>query len=80
MKLFPVINNINQRPYSGENSLLGASQMGHTKSSGKDSKSTPGAMPLSGTPSAGSYIHPQILQTYFFIIQFLKLSLYKVNN
>lgn len=71
-------NKYNKLTYSGLNSLFGASHMGHTKESGKDSKSVPGAILSSGTPSAGSYIHPQTLQTYFFIIKII-LILYSLT-
>ena len=44
-------------------------QTGQTQSSGISSKGVPGAMPPSGSPTAGSYSYPQISQTNFFIIQ-----------
>jgi len=36
------------------NSSLPTPQMGQTQSSGKSSKAVPGAIPLSGSPTAGS--------------------------
>ena len=40
---------------STEKSSLPTPQMGHTQSSGMSSKAVPGAMPLSGSPTSGSY-------------------------
>jgi len=37
------------------NMSLPALQSGHTQSSGRSSKTVPGAMPFSGSPCAGSY-------------------------
>ena len=41
---------------------------GQVQSSGMSSKAVPGAMPPSGSPSAGSYMYPQMMQTYLSII------------
>jgi hypothetical protein len=41
-------------------------QTGQTQSSGISSKGVPAAMPLSGSPVSGLYIHPQIKHLYFF--------------
>ena len=42
-------------------------QAGHVQLSGMSSKAVPGAIPFSGSPSAGSYMYPQMIQTYFSI-------------
>ena len=55
---------------TGLNSSLPTPQSGHTQSSGMSSKAVPGAMPLSGSPTAGSYTHPHTSHTYFFIMFF----------
>ena len=52
---------------TGEKSSFPTPQTGHTQSAGMSSKAVPGAIPLSGSPAAGSYSYPQMLQTYFFI-------------
>ena len=41
--------------YSFENSSLPTPQVGQTQSSGRSSNAVPGAMPLSGSPTSGSY-------------------------
>ena len=41
--------------YSSVNSSLPNPHTGHTQSAGKSSKAVPGAIPLSGSPTAGSY-------------------------
>ena len=46
-----------------ENSSFPTPQRGHSKSSGSSSKGVPGAMPASGSPSAGLYSQPQTSQT-----------------
>ena len=40
---------------SGEKSSLPTPQIGHTQSSGMSSNAVPGAIPLSGSPTSGSY-------------------------
>lgn len=51
---------------------LPAPHTGQTKSSGRSSHFVPGAMPLSGSPTASSYSQPQISHTYFiFLSSFL---------
>ena len=61
---------------TGENSSLPTPQSGHTQSSGMSSKAVPGAMPPSGSPTAGSYTQPHTSHTYFFIMfLFLRLIL-----
>ena len=54
--------------FSGNHALLNMSlptpQTGHTQSSGRFSKAVPGAIPLSGSPTAGSYSYPHASQTY----------------
>ena len=52
---------------TGEKSSLPAPQIGHTQSSGRSSNAVPGAIPLSGSPSAGSYTYPQGPHSYFCI-------------
>ena len=47
-------------------------QRGHDQSSGIASNGVPGAIPLSGSPTAGSYIQLQTVHTYFFIFLFFK--------
>ena len=42
-------------------------QAGHVQLSGMSSNAVPGAIPFSGSPSAGSYMYPQMIQTYFSI-------------
>ena len=59
---------------STEKSSLPTPQSGHTQSSGRSSNAVPGAMPLSGSPTSGSYTYPQVSQTYFFIILFVLIS------
>jgi len=61
-RLFALVAKHGLPPLSGyadsfSNSLLGAPQRGQTQSSGKSSKGVPGAMPFSGSPSAGSYTY-----------------------
>ncbi len=43
--------------YSSTNTSFPIPQIGHTQSSGISSNAVPGAMPLSGSPSSGSYTH-----------------------
>ena len=54
--------------FSGNHALLNMSlptpQTGQTQSSGRFSKAVPGAIPLSGSPTAGSYSYPHASQTY----------------
>lgn len=50
------------------NSSLPTPQSGQAQSAGRSSNAVPGAIPLSGSPTAGSYTYPQTSQTYFFII------------
>ena len=56
--------------YSSTNSKssLVTPQSGQDQSSGIASNGVPGAIPLSGSPTAGSYIQLQTVHTYFFII------------
>lgn len=42
-------------------------QMGQTQSSGISSNLVPGAIPLSGSPAAGSYTYPHAVQIYLSI-------------
>ena len=49
-------------------SSLVTPQRGQDQSSGIASNGVPGAIPLSGSPTAGSYIQLQTVHTYFFII------------
>jgi len=60
-------NRINPPP---ERSRPYTPQSGHTQSSGISSNAVPGAMPLSGSPTSGSYTYPHVSHTYFFIIFF----------
>ena len=53
---------------AGLKSSLPTPQTGHTQLSGMSSKAVPGAIPLSGSPTAGSYSYPQMLHVYFFIL------------
>ena len=53
--------------YASSNSSLPTPQSGQTQSSGRSSKAVPAAMPLSGSPTAGSYSHAHTVQRYFFI-------------
>jgi hypothetical protein len=53
---------------ASENWSLPTPQRGHAQSAGRSSKEVPGAMPLSGSPTAGSYSYPQTSQMYFAII------------
>lgn len=53
---------------AGLNSSFPTPQSGHSKSSGRSSNAVPGSMPISGTPTSGSYSHPHVSQTYFPII------------
>ena len=57
-------------------SSLPTPHRGHTQSAGRSSKAVPGSIPLSGSPTAGSYSYPQTMQMYFFIIfsQFVIVS------
>ena len=41
--------------YASTNTSLPIPQIGHTQSSGISSKAVPGAIPLSGSPTSGSY-------------------------
>ena len=63
---------------TGVKSDFSAPQSGHTQSSGRSSKAVPGAIPLSGSPAAGSYTYPQGPPSYFFmsgtILSFSRLS------
>lgn len=54
--------------YSSTNTLLSMPQIGHTQSSGISSNAVPGAIPLSGSPTSGSYTYPHGSHTYFFMI------------
>src|SRR5208283_1330820 len=49
------------------NSLFNAPQIGHSQSSGKSSKPVPGPIPLSGSPTAGSYTYSQTVHLYLVI-------------
>ena len=53
---------------TGEKSSFPTPQRGHTQSSGISSKAVPACIPLSGSPWAGSYMCPQTLHSYFFMI------------
>ena len=44
-----------RQPSTGENMSLPTPHRGQVQSSGSSSKGVPGAMPLSGSPTAGSY-------------------------
>ncbi len=55
-------------------SSLPTPQTGQTQSSGISSNAVPGAMPLSGSPTSGSYTQSQTVQMYFFIILSFALS------
>lgn len=52
---------------TGLKSSLPTPHNGHTQSAGRSSNAVPGAIPLSSSPTAGSYTYPQITHTYFFI-------------
>ena len=52
---------------AGSNMSLPTPQMGQVQSSGISAKGVPGAMPLSGSPTSGSYSYPQGPHTYFLI-------------
>lgn len=53
---------------TGLKSPLPTPQSGQTQSSGSSSNGVPAAMPLSGSPTAGSYSYPHTSQMYFFIV------------
>jgi hypothetical protein len=55
----------------GSKSAFEAPHSGHDQSAGKSSNAVPGAIPLSGSPSAGSYTWLQIMQRYFFFIDYV---------
>ena len=66
------------------NALLGAPHQGQTHSSGISSKAVPGATPLSGSPTAGSYTYSQRVHFHFsiyytFQLQSLTVSLIKAS-
>ena len=63
--------------YASENSSFPTPHTGQTKSSGRSSNAVPGSMPLSGSPTAGSYSQPHVSHTYFFIM-FLFLVINKI--
>ncbi len=44
---------------------LSTPHSGQVQLEGRSSKAVPGAMPLSGSPTAGSYTYPHMSQTYF---------------
>ena len=50
--------------FIGSKSAAPCLQSGHTKSSGSSSNFVPGAIPLSGSPTASSYVYPQRVHTY----------------
>ncbi len=52
---------------TGSNSSLPTPHRGQVQSSGISSNLVPGAIPPSGSPTAGSYIQPHTTQRYFFI-------------
>ena len=47
--------------------------MGHTQLSGSSSKAVRGGISPIGSPIAGSYTYPQLLQMYFFKGSFLPI-------
>ena len=70
--------------YASSKALLSRPQTGQTKSSGTSSQAVPGAMPQSGSPTAGSYSYPQG-HTYFIMIllvfqYYLKYLLRRPSN
>ena len=54
--------------YSATNTSFPIPQIGQTQSSGRSSNAVPGAIPLSGSPTSGSYTYPHGSQTYFCIL------------
>ena len=59
--------------YTSENSSFPTEQSGQRKSYGTSSQAVPGAIPSSGTPTSGSYSHPQTSHTYFTIVFVLQI-------
>jgi len=53
----------------GVKSSFPTPQSGHDQSLGMSSNAVPGWIPLSGSPSAGSYMYPQTLHSYFCMIK-----------
>ena len=67
---------------TGANSSFPTPHSGHTQSSGRSSKAVPGSIPLSGSPSSGSYTYPQGPHSYFCMLStsFLILILIIIIN
>lgn len=66
------------RTYSWLKESLPRPHRGHTQSSGRSSKAVPAAMPLSGSPTAGSYTYPQASHTY--LAMFVSSLLFYISS
>jgi len=56
----------------GVKSSFPTPQSGHSQVPGISSNAVPGLIPLSGSPSAGLYMYPQTLHSYFCMMNLSK--------